>query len=289
MTIANVQDLVDCELNGNTWWATWRKVPTQATVAGNWFDLSMSPGNPLPNYYAASPGISVALSQSTDGGIPHGSSVNSLGYKKYLKTFCAMTQTATAVPLPMILCDYLMFYSFMDMSNSGWNPVTTSQTLPRYTTGDGVEMMAVIVAQPTGVGNPRFQVQYTNSQGVSGRLTKWISTGTQTLNGTIANTIPATAGGAGPFIPLAFGDKGVRSIDAVNFIDSDYGLLAFVLCVPLENTNIRTIDAPVERNSLVDFAKMAEIKDDAYLNIICYPNGSLQNATIQGYIQTVWG
>jgi hypothetical protein len=44
----------------------------------------------------------------------------------------------------------------------------------------------------------------------------------------------------------------------------DVGLVALVLCKPLEMTLLREITAPVERNCLADFNKMPEIQDDAY-------------------------
>ena len=50
----------------------WRKVPSQVTTAGYWFDLSLSPGNPVPKYwFDATPLIAKAIYQSTDGGLFH--------------------------------------------------------------------------------------------------------------------------------------------------------------------------------------------------------------------------
>lgn len=40
---------------GRNHYSFWRKTPSQVTTAGVWFDLSMSPGNPNPQYYAATP------------------------------------------------------------------------------------------------------------------------------------------------------------------------------------------------------------------------------------------
>jgi hypothetical protein len=53
MALRNISDLVAAEDEGRTFFSAWRKTPTQTTGAGIWFDLSMSPGNPVPNYYAA--------------------------------------------------------------------------------------------------------------------------------------------------------------------------------------------------------------------------------------------
>lgn len=73
MSVNSVQQLVDAEINGAVRRYMWRKVPSQVTTAGYWFDLSLSPGNPVPKYwFDATPLIAKAIYQSTDGGIWHG-------------------------------------------------------------------------------------------------------------------------------------------------------------------------------------------------------------------------
>lgn len=287
--LRSVSDLVQAELDGKSFFSSWRKQPSQVTGAGIWFDLSLSPGNPVPNYYAAAPNTAVALRQSTDGGIPHGGNVGQLGFKKHLKTFTALTVTPAAVPLPMILCDYLMFYPFVDMSITDPQPMSNPITLPRNVSGEGVQIMAVEVAAQSGAGNPQFFVTYTNSNGVSGRQTWNITCNTQVVNGTLINTATATPGTQGPFLPLAPGDTGVQLIESVTFLAADVGLISLVLVDPIENTSIRAIDAPVERQCFQDFSDLPVIEDDAYLNLICMPNGSLSGAQIMGSIQTIWG
>jgi hypothetical protein len=293
MALRNVRDAVDAENNGQTFYSAWRKTPTQTTGAGIWFDLSMSPGNPVPNYYAAAPNVAIALRQSTDGGIPHGGNVAQLGMTKYLKTFMAMTVTAAAVPLPMLLCDYLLFYPFVDMSVTDIQVFDNTVPLPRYQTSKRLQIMAVEVAGQTGVGNPRFQVGYTNSNGVSGRMTPLVACNTQQVNGTIINSQSVDVVGAraatGPFLALQPGDTGVQSIDSIQFQSPDIGLIALVIVEVVENISIRTIDAPMERNTFVDSADRPIIADDAYLGLVCCPNGNLSGAPIHGIIQTIWG
>lgn len=286
MALRNVSDLVAAEVDGRFWFSTWRKTPTQTTGAGIWFDLSMSPGNPVPNYYAASPNIAIALKQSTDGGIPHGGPV--APFKKHLKQFTAMTVTASAAPLPMILCDYLMFYPFVDMSITDEQPMDNTVMLPRSASGLGVMVMPVEVAGQSGVGNPQFCVTYTNSDGVAGRVTPTVACNTQVVNGTIITSATNTNRSAGPFLPLQAGDRGVRSIEAVTFLTGDVGLISFVLVKPVENIAIRTIDAPAERVPFTDFCDLPVIEDDAYLNLIACPNGTLAGAPLHGTITTIW-
>lgn len=284
--LRNIRDLVDAENDGAYWFSTWRKQPTQATSAGIWFDLSMSPGNPVPNYYAASPNVSIALAQSTDGGIPHGGAAAPL--VKHLKQFTAMTVSSAIVPLNLILADYLLFYPFVDMSVTDEQFMVNTVPLPRSQSGVGVQIMAVEVAGQSGVGNPRFMLNYTNSEGVSGRMTGTVSCNTQVVNGTVITSSPATAFSAGPFIPLAPGDKGVRSIESITFATGDVGLIALVLVKPLYSHNVCTIDAPMERLTVLDTAALPIIEDDAYLNLIGNCQGSFSGAPLHGTITTIW-
>lgn len=280
---ANVASIIAAYDAGQSLYRTWRKVPTQTTGSGIWFDLSLSPGNPVPQYYAAAPLTAIALARSTDGGLDHGPNVSPL--TKHLHRFMAMTQTATAVRLPIIICDYLMYYPFVAM-DAGDQTMTNIVTIPRYTTGAGVKIMAVEVAAQ--VGGAQFYVTYTNSDGVAGRVSATVRCNTQTVNGTIITSAPTTADTAGPFIPLQQGDSGVRSIESITFLSGDVGLISLVLVKPLASHSIYDITAPVEADFLIDRSILPIIKDDAYLNMIVHPSGTLAAAPINGEIQTFW-
>jgi hypothetical protein len=274
---------------GRTRFTGWRKVPSQTTASGIWFDLSMSPGNPVPNYYAATPLQSKRMSQSADGGIAHGGNVSPL--VKHLHRLTAISTTATAVPLPMIMCDYLMYYPFVDMADTSTLTIgvidSVSQTLPRYTTGVGVQVMAVEVASQ--VGGTQFNITYTNSSGVAGRTSQTVRCNTQVVPGTIITTgVVGGASNAGPFIPLQRGDIGVRSIEGVTFLSNDVGLITLVLVKPLANLNVYDITGPAEKDFFHNTQSMPAIVDDAYLNFICYPSGTLAAAPILGTAEFVF-
>jgi len=285
MGFANVKALAEAELAGQSTYSTWRKSPSQVSSAGVWFDLSMSPGNPVPQYYAASPAVAKALAQSTDGGLFHGGNVAPL--TKHLKRFTALTLTATALPMPMMLCDYLIFYPFIDEGTTDVQLLDNTVTLPRHTDGAGVQIMAVSVAGRTG--GQTFRVTYTNQDGTSGRVSQTVKQTTAAANGNLVTTDRAVVNCAGPFIPLAVGDTGVRSIESVQMISGpDVGLFALVLVKPLAQAMIRGIDAPVEVNYFTDFAQLPVIADDAYLNLIACPQGTLAATAIHGDLTTVW-
>ena len=283
---ASLQAAVDATLAGAGCYSTWRKTPAQTTASGFWFDLSMSPGTPAPQYYAATPLAAIRLSQSVDGGIYHAGAV-SPAYK-FLRQCTAMTLTATAVPMPMILLDYLMYYPFVDEGSTDVQSMNNTITIPRYTTGEGVQMMAVVSNGHVG-GGPSFYVTYTNQSGVGSRQTQTCRLNTQTVTGTIITSATGTATCFGPFIPLQSGDTGVRSIESVTMLTPDTGLFALVLVKPLAQMSIRGIDAPVEVDYLADFAQMPRVYDDAYLNFICHPGGTLNAAPIHGDISFIWG
>lgn len=288
--IRGVWDFANAVQEGRTHLSTWRKTPSQAGTAGNWFDMSMSPGYPLPQYYAAAPLVAQQLKRSTDGGLNHGSSVSSDGYQKYLKRFLMIGQTAFGVPMPYTICDYLLFYPFIDMGTNDEQIMDNTQSLSRYTDGVGVQMMAVSVAAATGLG-AQFTVNYTNSDGVAGRTSRLVTVSAATANGSIISCHHnlATVIGNGPFIGLQDGDKGVRSIESVTFPGVlDVGLIAIALVKPLLTGTLCEQTAPSETECIVHNSVLPKIYDDAYLNFIVCPNASLSTRPFAGEIETVW-
>lgn len=283
----NIGQMRDAYAAGQWRLRSFSKLPSQATAAGIWFDLSMSPGNPTAQYYFAAPLTATALARSTDGGIDHGPNVET-GYKKYLHKVLTQITTSTAAPLSFVLMDYLMYYPGIAM-DTGSQPLTTAISLPRQTTGyegRGVQIMAV--EQNPYVGGAQFFVTYTNQDGVAGRVTPTVKCNTQVVAGTLATSATATALCTGPFLPLQHGDSGVRSIDAVEFLTADVGLICLVLVKPLEWFNHYEITAPSEWDFLLHKKRLPVIENDAYLNAIVKPVGTLASAPITGDITTVW-
>lgn len=284
-TVYGSREIADAEAGGFTFFSGWRKQPTQTTAAGIWFDLSMSPGNPVPNYYIGPSGVFTPLRQSTDGGLPHGGNV--APKRKLLRVFEAQCATATAAPLPLKILDYLGFYPFIDESVTDEQFLVNANPVPRYPDGRGVMIMPVVVAGHIGGGT--FFVRYTNQDGVSGRQTPRHVMGTQIVNGTIITSAGAVANSRAPFMALQEGDSGVRTIDSVVFEGTgDIGLISLALVKPLAESYIRETTAPHERDFAMDMGALPIIEDDAYLNLLCLPVGTLSGAQIMGYIKTLF-
>jgi hypothetical protein len=279
-------DLVDAELSGKVIYTSFRKLPNQASASRTWFDTSMSPGYPSAQYYAAIPLNATALSYSVNKGIFNGGNVSPS--KKYLRQISIYGGSANYHPSSWILCDYLMFYSFIDESTTDEQMLTTSIPLPRYPDGFGVNMMAVSLGARTG--GQTFTVKYTNSDGVTGRVSKLTLQNTASVTGNIINshTTNNDPNSYGPFIPLQDGDKGVRKIESVTMNGVDIGLFALVLVKVISSQSTYEITAFSEIDFLVDKSLVPEIKDDAYLNFLCLPVGSVSGNQFIGELKTVF-
>lgn len=288
MGFANIAALADAELAGKSKYVSYRKVPAVVTGAGTWYDYSMAPGNPAPQYYAAAPLVAQVLSRSVDGGIQHGGNVSPL--KKYLRKVTAMAVAAAGVPQVVYWLDYLMFYPFVDMGTADSQAMTNTQVLTRSTDGEGVQIMAVLVA-PHGLVGDSFFVTYTNSEGVAGRVTPLHTMSTAiSVNGTILTTQQSGAGRFGPFLALQAGDTGVRSIEAVQCTaGTDVGLFTLVLVKPLAELTVREITAPTEKDFFLQSGmKLPVVEDDAFVEFIACPNGSLTGVPLFGDATFVW-
>jgi hypothetical protein len=284
---------VDAEERGQTFLGGFRKIVTANSGQNAWFDITLSPGNPLPFYYASTPLFGEPLRQSVNGGIPHNLPVANLGYKTYLKTIAiSPISTASFVGGPMILMDYLFYYPFIDTGTTDEQYLFQNDDLPRYPTGQGVQIMAVQMAGLLGIGNPTFRFTYMNQNDIP-KTSPTQTCGSGSIVGQLAtgnNSLTAQINSNYPFLTLAPGDTGVRRILSVTFDAPDIGLLAFVLVKPLEQINLREIGTTAERTPVTDFLDLPVIEDDAYLSMLV---NSGQNGITAGSfiatIQTIWG
>jgi hypothetical protein len=282
-----IKDIVDAELEGRVRNYQWRKTPSQVTTAGIWFDLANASGMPpAKQWFDAAPLTATQIKQSTDKGIYHGPNVSTS--QKYLRKTINWSSSATPLPMTMQLCDYLLYYPTVDDSETGLQEMDNTNTLPRYTDGVGVQMMAITTGARTG--GQTFNVTYTNSDGVAGRVSKTMTQNTSSILGTVTTTVltPTNNTSGGPFIGLQDGDSGVRSIESVQMNGIDSGFMTLILVKPLAETFIRENSAPVEIDHLIHHNQLPRIYDDAFLGYLCLPNGSLASVVLSGTLKIVW-
>lgn len=283
-TYRQIKDAIQSD--GKFWQASFRKVVSNATVAGTWCDLSYSPGNPPANFYATEPLVAATLSPIK--GIDNGGSV--APDKKLIKKLFVYSASTAFQSSTLMLCDYVLYYPFIDGDDTAEQLLDNTVTLPRYTTGAGVR--AMLVSQGSYTGNVTFQINYTNSSGVSGRLSPLVTTNTAALAATIVHS-GTHVGAEGPFIPLQAGDFGIRSVESITFSSPNGGILALVLVKPIIETGVSEVTAafatPSQYENFYDVVTANQIEDGAYLNFICLPNASLAAAVVSGMVITTWG
>jgi len=233
-------------IEGKNTFSTFRKVSPIASTAGYWVDLSMSTGNPAPNYYVGGEKEATVPTEWYKKGIWHAGAVSPA--KKYLHKLDLVGTTAVISPAPFILCDYLMYYPLIDMDSTDTQILTNYDailsplipTLPRYT--DGIGVRAFLVATNPYVGGAMFQMTYYNTNNEE-KVSKVSTTNTSTYIGTIVNSHTAGLNQYGAFIQLAPGDLGIKKVKDITFFSPNGGLATLVLVKPLANFMTREATA----------------------------------------------
>jgi len=297
----SIKEVVDAELEGRVRTYMFRKQFSQLNQPRCWLDLSMSAGTPPPKYwFDADPLTAKAIYQSQDGGIYHGANVSPM--TKYLRVITIQANNSIsavyACPMNFILLDYLLYYPTVDDGTTDEQLMDNTVTLPRYTDGKGVQIMSVIVGARTG--GQTFRVKYTNSDGVTGRLSQICIQNTDSFAnvvGAIANSAGTTAGAASWMVPLADGDTGVRAIESVQMISgTDIGLSSFILVKPLAQicstesmvSAAGAISTQNEKDFLIPTGSLPIIEDDAFLGFVCLPFTGISSVSFTGSLKVIW-
>lgn len=272
-------------------------VASAATPTSGWVDYSYFAGLPTANFYASAPLVAAVLEASKGIYVP---SVAPM--KQFIKSLTVMSGAASATTTTnqrqaLMLCDYLMYYPFIDTDAIGEEQIMENPiTLPRYESG---LVMAVAQSAASTVG--QFTMNYTNQDGTPNRVSQNTFTlGTLSGGGQIASTGLSSAG-FHPFVALQLGDTGVRSIESVTFTAPGGGLMAMVIVKPLlrhvvtqecRRTTSSVFDsfgAADEVLSIIHGQQMNQIMDGAVLNFMAQGfAGSLASSQFVGLLETVW-
>jgi hypothetical protein len=147
--------------------------------------------------------------------------------------------------------------------------------------------MAVVVGAPTVI-NGAFTFTYVNQDGDTKVSPTQGTAGALASPGNLYCSAPASnINTGGPFLKLASGDTGVRSITSVQFSVPTGGLVTFVLVRPLIDTIAIELNTPTEFTAVVS-KPITKIYDGAYLNLIVRPTAAVTTATLSGYADFVW-
>ena len=268
-----------------SWQSFFFKTSVPFGTASRWYDAAIGAGIPVYQAYVGTQYEGTLLTGESNRGIYTGPTP-SAGQTKHLFALSAGTSTAS-VPLTMLLADYLMFYPLIDMDSLDPQDMSNPVSISRYTSGEGVRAYFVVSAPMTGNGT--VTVTYTNSSGTANRTTTFGITFSGTI-GTIVNNSDSTvvAGAAAPFIPLANGDSGIRSIQRVTCNTSMGGLCNIVLVKPLATHLVREQNTESETVFFTNKANCVQIQNGAYLNFIALNNTATTFAPFRGFVQFTW-
>ena len=292
MAIQSIDQLVSAISAGQTTRYDWNKITGgSAYAAGRWYDGSMLGALPIANAWAGTALNWRACDESTGNGtqvfgIPHGGNVSPL--TKHLLNMNAWGTAATSVPGTLMLVDLQGYYPGISNNTTSAQTLVGTPTL-RYTNGEGCRMYWVQTAA-AGATAQNIALSYTDQAGNTGNA----------LGATVAMTASGIAGhishagtaanNYGPFLPLASGDTGVRSVQTVTFSAANTGTGALCIARPLAQITLSVAGLMTEKDLLNQIPSLPVIKDGACL-VWLYGAGAATAAstTFAGGIEVVWG
>ena len=302
---------------GQCYKTSWAKTGGATYVAGFWYNTFALAGQPSAGSYTGSArnaipcyGSAGPWGAATPGKISCGENVgvsySGNNWYKHLLNIEMSTVTATGAPAWLILIDMLMYYPGIDMNSGSQQAMTNVATLPRYTDGAGVKMFleATTALGSTAVNLSSAQTvpangfTYTDASGnsnsyIPGTVAIAAAAGSRAVQsishgGLAANTF-------GPFIPMAAGDTGVRSVENFQMTagTGSASAAALVLCKPLATIPLISSAAGTTVASVRDFIfnmpGFPQVYDGACLSFLVCPGQAAVTATWQGMLDFVWG
>lgn len=289
MAIQSQDQLITALSAGQTWRVDWNKITgASAYTAGRWYDFSPLNGTPIANAWTGTALNAQIPTDTTGFGLYHGGNVSAS--IKHVLNSGAVTAVATGVPGTLMLVDMCLYYPGISMNSAVAQTLVNGSTLTRYTSGAGLRAYLVITTA-SGATAHNVAMSYTD-QG---------NTAANTLPVTVACTASAIAGhithsgtaanNYGPFLPLASGDTGIRSVQTVTIsAASGSGVAALVLCKPLMTIPVTTLGVYAERDLLNQLPSLPEVKDGACLTWLYFAGAATAaNTNFFGHTQTVWG
>ena len=297
----NITEWVDAYEAGQTFYTVMRKGPQPS---GNndsikWFDWTTQSGYPTANFYASAPLVAARLDNAIR--LPTPSVAPKKQYLKSLSLCLQNQQTSVSTygsNASHILCDYLLYYPFIDFTAVGEEQLMDNTVAsPRYTDGEGVRMMLISQSAIAGGAGLTATVTYINQDGVQ-KTTPAFSlaavgyTGLSCVSGLSAGSSP------GFFIPLAIGDSGVRSVVSVTTTADAGGIAALVLVKPLYRDSTTDSSSRVSASGVVNgtfsytetilMQQPVQIMDGAFLGVMSFFASDARQTQLIAGIETVW-
>jgi hypothetical protein len=275
-----------------------KAVSSAATNAGDIIDYAYFPGSPPVNFYASSPLEAAAVDLRYGIRIPSGEQFVS---RLTVASNASSATNTTNQNQNLWLCDYLMYYPFIDSDAIGeQQDMVPSVSLPvRAGTGAGVKVIGISQSACATAGT--FTFSYTNQDGVAGRTSQITNTKTCAGGGVLLPYQDTLTASSSVFIGLQQGDTGVRSIESITFTAAGGGLLCLILVKPItmiisgeecRRSTTGTIESWGQGSQIESVVHQMppKVLDGAVLGFIGQGNnGSLASSILSGVLETQWG
>lgn len=286
MPFKSVKDIADAYENGRHHHQRVYRNTSQTGSAGRWCDGSMSGGNPKYNAYIGPQLESTALIGGGNNGIYTGA-LPLAGMTKHIAKIEIGTMSTTVPVQHAELRDLLMFYPLIDGDSTDLQEFTQTDTLPRYTTGEGVRATLVCTGG-AGYNNTPATMTYTNSDGVSGRTTTFYAINGSTTN--VCVQYNSSINSYMPFIQLQGGDKGIRSVESIQFSTGTGLFYTLLLYKPLCNVSMLETTTRAEIDFVNQRMSLPRVYNGAYLAFANMFNTTASSTLpLHAGIDFIWG
>ena len=276
-------------VNGKYWRQDFNKITGAAAyTAGRWYNMGGLTGTPVASAWS---GTSLAAQIPTDTsgyGMWHGGNVST--DTKHIINVSAVTSAATGAPSMLMLCDICLYYPGINMNSSSAQNLTNASTLTRYTDGAGLRA-ALFITATSGATAHSISMSYTNQDGTSGRALP------VTVSCTASAIVPhithsgTAANNYGPFLPLASGDTGIRSVESITLsAASGSGTAVLALYRPLLTIPLAVASIASERDLMNQLPSMPQVRDGACLVWLLFTGAATAaSTTFLGSVDFAWG
>jgi len=288
-----MDDLINEITSGKYWRNDWNKITGAAAyAAGRWYDMSALGGTPIANAWAGTALTWTTCNESSGNGtqifgLRNGGNVST--DTKHLLNASAVTAVATGVPSQLMLVDMQGYYPGINMNSSALQTLLGTPTL-RYANGLGVRAY-LVVTTTTGATAHNLSMSYTDQDNNSGNtLPVTVSCTASAITPHITHSGTA-ANNYGPFLPLASGDYGIRSVQSVQLsAASSAGTAALVLARPLMTIPLVAATIASERDFVNALPSLPQIHDGACLTWLYFAGAATAaSSNFYGSLEFGWG
>lgn len=286
MSFTSLDDLISELTAGKTTGpVAWNKLVPAAHTAGRWYDFSPLAGTPVANAWTGTALAWKNADSSSGWAMPMGEAVTP--DTKHLLN--AMAVTPGVVPGVLMLIDMQGYYPGISLNSATAQTLTGTPTL-RYANGAGVKAYFVVTTA-SGATAHNIAMSYTDQSGNAGNtLPVTVSCTASAIASHITHSGTA-ANNYGPFLPLAAGNSGIRSVQTVTIsAASGSGAGALVLARPLLTLPLTTSGLAVERDLVNQIPSLPQIQDYACLTWLYFAGGTTAaNTNFYGTLEAAWG